>query len=110
MAGHLVSSSNMDLDDEIPVFILHVLEADVPQDPSVVQEHINSAKLFDGSFDDLLPIFNAVVISDGFASSCSDFFDDYVCGLRGKSVSLIFSLLQDVSRLMNTPSMKFPLL
>lgn len=54
----------MDLVDEVPVRLLHVLEADIAQDTGVVDEHIDAPKGIDRSLDDPVAIFNRVVVGD----------------------------------------------
>ena len=76
----------MDLDDQIPILILHILETDISQDPGIVDEHIDPPKRLDGRLDDLLAVFNAVVVCDRLAASGFDLVDDYVGRLVGGSV------------------------
>jgi hypothetical protein len=57
-AGALVGASDVDLHDEVPVLVLHVLEADVSQNASIVDEHVDSAKGLDGSLDNLVAILD----------------------------------------------------
>lgn len=71
----------MDSHDEVPVSILHVLEADVPEDTSIVDEDIYPAKVLDGSLNDLVAIFDRVVVGNCAASRGLDLFDDDICGL-----------------------------
>lgn len=74
----------MHLHDQVPVLILHVLKADIPQNASIVDEHVDAAKGLDGSLDNLVAIFDRVVVRDGLAACRSDFVDDSVGGLDGK--------------------------
>lgn len=68
----------MNLQDEIPVFILHLLEGDIPQDTCVVQEDINLAEVIDGSLDDLIAFNDRVVVCDGNTTLGLDLFDNLV--------------------------------
>lgn len=76
----------MDLDHQIPVLIRHILEANIAQDAGIVQEHIDSAKVLDGSVNDTVAVLDAVIVGDSFASSSSDFVDDHVRCLGSMSV------------------------
>lgn len=75
----------MDVHDQVPVLILHVLEADISQDTGIVQQDIDSAKVLDGSLDDLVAIGDTVVVCDGFTARGLDFLNDNICSLRGVS-------------------------
>ena len=80
-SSYLVSALDMDLNDQIPILILHVLKADVPKNTSIIDEHVNPPKLLDSSLDDLLAILDAVVVRDRLAASGCDFVDDNIGGL-----------------------------
>jgi hypothetical protein len=71
----------MDVHNEIPVLILHVLEADVPQDASIVNQDVNTSKVLDSRLNDLLAICYAVVVGYGFTACSFDFIDDNVGSL-----------------------------
>lgn len=73
----------MDSVDQVPVGLLHVLEADIPQDAGIVDEDINAAKGINGRLDDGFSILDGVVVGDRLAACGADVFDDFVCGLRG---------------------------
>lgn len=68
--------------DQVPVLILHVLETDITQDTSVVEEHIDATKVLNGSLDDALSVLDAVVVGDGLTAGGADLVDDHICGLR----------------------------
>lgn len=78
---HLVCTPDMDLHDQVPVLILHVLETNIPEDTSIVDEHINPAISLDGRLDNLVTILDRVVIRNGLSASCLDLFDYNICGL-----------------------------
>jgi hypothetical protein len=48
----------MDSVDQIPVRLLHILEADIAQDTSVVDEDIDAAECVDSSLDDGLSVLD----------------------------------------------------
>ena len=79
----------MNLDDQIPVLIRHVLEADIAQDASIVQEYVYPTKGLDGSVDNSVAIFNAIIIRDSFAPSSSDLVDNHIRCLRKMSVMVV---------------------
>jgi len=57
-SGTLVCTSDVNLHDQVPVVVLHVLEADVPEDTGIVDQDIDSAKCLDGRVDDLVTVFD----------------------------------------------------
>jgi hypothetical protein len=77
----LESTLDMDVIDQIPVLIFHVLEADITQNASVVEEDIDAAEVVNGGLNDALAIFNAVVVGDCLTTSGFDLVDDQVRSL-----------------------------
>ena len=71
----------MDSVDKIPVGLLHVLEADIAENTSVVNEDINAAKGINSRLDNGLSVLDRVVVGNGFAARTADLLDDLVCGL-----------------------------
>jgi hypothetical protein len=69
------------LEDEVPVLVLHVLEADIAQDASIVDEDIDAPKRLDGRLDDPVAILDAVVVGYCLAARGFDLVDDDICGL-----------------------------
>lgn len=67
--------------DKIPVLVFHVLEADIPQDTSVVEENIDAAKVLDRGFNDGFAVLNTVVVCYCLAASSSDFLNNHISGL-----------------------------
>jgi hypothetical protein len=67
--------------DEIPVGILHVLEADIAENAGVVDENIDAAKVLDSGIDDLFAKLDAVVVGNSIASGLFDLFDDDISSL-----------------------------
>ena len=72
----------MDLVDELPVRLLHVLEADIAQNTSVVDEHVDAPKGIDRSLNNLVAILDRVVVGNRIAACGFDLFDDLVGGLE----------------------------
>ena len=66
----------MNSDNQIPVIVAHVLEADVTENTSIVKEDIDSAVGFDGGFDDLLAVGDTIVVGYCFAARGFDLVDD----------------------------------
>jgi len=85
-ARALVGALDVDLEDQVPVRILHVLEADVPEDAGVVDEHIDASEALDGRVDDLLAVLDRVVVGHGLSAGGLDLVDDDIGGL-GEDVS-----------------------
>jgi len=57
------------LHNQIPVGILHVLEADITKDTSIVDEDIYPTKGLDSRIDDPVAILNRVVVGDSVTAS-----------------------------------------
>lgn len=87
--GALVGTGDVDLHDEIPVLVCEVLEADVAEDTSIVDEDIDTSKGLDGGVNDLFAKLDAVVVGNGLAASGLDFVDDDISSLdERKHVSI----------------------
>ena len=84
----LVCTLHVDLDDQIPILILHILEANVPQDARIVNEHIDPPKRLDGRLNDLVAVLDAFVVRDRLAACGFDLVDDYISGLYPPLISL----------------------
>jgi hypothetical protein len=80
-SGTLVCTSDVNLHDQVPIVILHVLEADISEDSGIVDQDVDSAKGLDGRVDDLFTIFDRIVVGNSLASSCLDLVNYDVCGL-----------------------------
>jgi hypothetical protein len=77
----LVCSFDVDVVDEVPIRLLHVLEADISQNTGIVDENINATKGINGRLDDGFSILDRIVVADRLAACGADLFDDFVCGL-----------------------------
>lgn len=86
-AGALVGARDVDLDDEIPVLILEVLEADVAEDTGVVEEDIDATKSLDGRLDDAVTVLDAVVVGNSLAARGDDFVDTTSAALKEEHVN-----------------------
>ena len=96
----------MDLVDQIPVLIFHVLEADIPQNAGIIDENINAAKILNSGLDDLLACFNAVVVGHRFAAGGFDFLHNQICGLHFRPILLALPVLLVVKRKQATNVLK----
>jgi hypothetical protein len=76
---YLVCASNVHFEDQIPILIFHILETDIPQYTSIIDQDMHASKGLDSSLDNSITIFNAVVVGDGLASGFLDLFYDFVC-------------------------------
>ena len=72
----LVCTLDVDGIDQIPIRIFHILEADVSQDASVIEEDVDSAKGIDGGLNDSVAILDTVVVGYGLAAGLLDLFYD----------------------------------
>lgn len=77
----------MDLEDQVPVLVLDVLEADVSQDTGVVDEDINATERLDRGVDDLVTVLYGVVVCDCLSAGLLYLVDDYIGGLVRVKVS-----------------------
>lgn len=84
----------MNLDNQIPVFILHVLEADVPQDARIVDQDVDSSEILDGCLNDVLAIDHIIVICNGFSTGGSNFLDNDIGGLEERDYKLAWEELR----------------
>jgi hypothetical protein len=84
----LVCSLDVDVVDEIPVRLLHVLEADISQNAGIVDEDIDATERVDGRLDDGFSVLHRVVVGDRLAACGADVVDDFVCGLAVVSFGL----------------------
>lgn len=80
-ATYFVGTFNVDFDDQIPVFILHVLEADVPQDARIIDQYIDSSKVLYGCLNYALAIDHIVVVCHGFSAGSSNLIDNDISSL-----------------------------
>jgi hypothetical protein len=72
----------MDGNNEVPVLVLHVLEADIAKNAGIVDQHIDTAKVLDGRVNDLVSVRDAIVVCYSLPASSSDLVNDDICSLR----------------------------
>jgi len=72
----------VDLDDEVPVLILDVLEADIAEDTGVVDQHVDAAESLDGGLDDALAVLDGIVVGNGLAAGSLDLVDNNIGSLQ----------------------------
>lgn len=72
----------MNLDNQVPILVFHILKADITENARIVDQDVNPSKLLDGSLDDVLSIFDAVVIGNCVSTCSSDHIDNNVGGLE----------------------------
>lgn len=73
----------MDLEDQVPVLVLDILEADVSQDSGIVDEDIDTTKCLDRGLDNLVSVLYGVVVCDSLSAGLLYLVDDYICSLVG---------------------------
>jgi hypothetical protein len=71
----------VDVVNQVPIRLLHVLEADISQNAGVVDKDIDSAEGIDSGLNDGLAILNRVVVGNCLATCGADLLDDFVGGL-----------------------------
>ncbi len=72
----------MDLEYQIPILIFHILEADIPEDSSIIDEDVYPAKILNGGLNDSLSILHAVIIRYRLSACGFDFVDNDIGGLE----------------------------
>jgi hypothetical protein len=80
--SHLVCTVGVNCVDQIPIGILHVLKANIPQDTSVIKQNINATEGLNSGLDDSITVLDAVVVGDGLTAGGPDLLDDNICGLE----------------------------
>ena len=105
---NLVAAINVDLGDQIPVRILHVLERDIPQNAGIVDEDVHGAKGLDSRLNHLLSNLDGVVVGDGLAALLYDLLDDNVCCLCNASVPLHLRIALRMGRERSLPECRCP--
>jgi hypothetical protein len=76
----------VNLVDEVPILVLHVLETDVAEDTCVVDQDVDTAECLNGSVDDLVAVLDAVVVGNRLAASGLDLVNDNIGSLEKLSV------------------------
>lgn len=71
----------MNIRDEIPIGVFDILETDISENASVVDEDVNTTESIDGCLDDLFAVDDVVVVGNGVSTGCFDFLDYQICGL-----------------------------
>lgn len=65
----------MDLDDNVPLLVGHAGKALVAEDPRVVDEYVEAAKVVNGRLDDRFAVLDRRRVDDGLAARRLDFGD-----------------------------------
>lgn len=71
----------MNLHNQVPVFILNVLKADVPQNTGVVDEDVDATEVLDSRLDNFVAILDRVVVRNSLAAGSLDLVDNNVGSL-----------------------------
>jgi hypothetical protein len=72
----LVCSIDVHLIDEVPIRLLHVLEADIAQNTRIVDQDIDATEVVDGSLDNVLAILNRIVVGNSLSALRLDLVDN----------------------------------
>lgn len=78
----------MDLGDKVPVLILQVLEGDISEDTSVVDQHVDRAELLHRSLNDLVTELDRVVVGNGLTTGLPDLLNNDIGGLYRSAYQL----------------------
>lgn len=84
-SSYLVGALDVDCSDQVPVRVLHVLEADVAEDAGIVDQDVDAAESVNGRLDDLVTELDTVVVCHGLAAGLLDLVDDNIGGLPTES-------------------------
>ncbi len=76
-------------DNQIPVLIGHVLEADVTENAGIVEQYVNTAIVLDSGLDDFVAVLDTIVVGYRFAACGFDLVDYDICGLYRYLISNI---------------------
>lgn len=87
----------MNLLDEIPIGILEVLEGDIPQDTSVVDEDVDGTESLDGSLNDLLAVLNGIVVGNGLSAILLDLLNNNICSLWNRRLLAVVLVTRTLS-------------
>lgn len=74
----------MNLVNKIPILVLHVLKANIPENTSIVNEDIDPAKVLDGRVDNGFTVLDTVVVGSSLASGSFNFVDHNIGSLHIK--------------------------
>ena len=78
----------MNFHDEVPIELAHLLERDIAQDSSVVDNDVNGTEVVDSSLDDFLTELDRVLVGAGNATSSDDLINDDIGGVLLSSLVL----------------------
>lgn len=79
--GNFVGAVNVNVVNQIPVSISNLFEGNVAQDAGIVNDDVDSTKGLDGGINDLVTVFNRVVVSNGLTASSDNLFDNNISSL-----------------------------
>src|SRR5690606_23020961 len=71
-AGNLVGTLDVDLVDQVPVGVLHLVERLVAQDAGFVHDHVDAAEAVQRALHDLATVGHRVMVGHGFATGGAD--------------------------------------
>lgn len=77
----LISALDVDLEDQVPVLVLDILEADISQDTGIVDEDVDTAKRLDRSVDNLVTVLYGIVVCDSLSAGLLYLVDNDIGGL-----------------------------
>src|ERR1700730_330309 len=78
-------------DHEIPLFLAHVGEGAISNDPGVVHEHIEIAETANGEIDQsvrVVPVADIVTARDRASTGPANFLDNFLGGRQGYSTAV----------------------
>ena len=86
----------MNLHDQIPVNLLHLLEGDVTEDTGVVDDDVDSAEGINSGLDNLVTELNGVLVSDSDTTGSLDLINDGISGVLGLRLVLTLNRTAEI--------------
>lgn len=93
---HLITTFHMHLHNQIPICLLLVLKRDIPQNPRVIEQDVNSPERLHRRRDDLLTILDRIVIGNSFPAGCLDLVDYQIRSLYRTVSTTILGFVYEV--------------
>jgi hypothetical protein len=72
----------MNSNNEIPIFIRHILKADISENTGIINQNINPSEVRDRRLNDFFTVSYTIVIRNRLATGSSNFVDNNIGSLR----------------------------
>lgn len=78
----LISTIGVDLGNQIPVLVLHILKADITEDTGIVNENIYTAEVLNSGVDNAFTVLNTIIVGNSLPTSGFNLIDHNIGGLN----------------------------